>query len=97
MPTDKELYDEIHLLRKTTKEDIALNDQYIFFEVKRTKHGSAFDRGSADAYYGRPRSPHYWPEGTGHGAMIEEKDMSEEQVFLYNFAYSNETDRKDWT
>ena len=30
-------------------------------------HGSPFDRGSADAYYGRPKDPHSWPYGTYKG------------------------------
>ena len=33
-------------------------------------NGSPKDRGSADAYYGRPFDPHYWPEGTYKGAMV---------------------------
>ena len=37
-----------------------------------TTHGSPFDRGSADSYYHRPRDPHYWPAGTGHGEQVVE-------------------------
>ena len=33
-------------------------------------HGSLFDRGSADSYYGRIPNPHWYPEGTGHGQEI---------------------------
>ena len=25
------------------------------------KHGSLYDRGAADSYYGRPRDPHRYP------------------------------------
>ena len=32
-----------------------------------TRHGSAYDRGSADAWYGRPFRPHYFVEiGRAH-------------------------------
>ena len=31
-----------------------------------TKHGSPYDRGSADRYYGRGSEPHYYPHGTGN-------------------------------
>ena len=65
-----------------------------------TRHGGPFDRGSADSYYRRPSVPHYWPEGTGHGEQVMEKDMTEDEVveYLAGFEY-NETivqDYKDW-
>jgi hypothetical protein len=59
-------------------------------------HGSPHDRGSADAYYGRPRDPHKWPEGTGFGAKVEAKDLTPEEIEAYNHGYDNETDRKEW-
>jgi hypothetical protein len=52
------------------------------------------DRGSADAYYGRARSPHKWPQGTGHGEKVT--DLTPEEIEEYNFGYDNETDRKIW-
>lgn len=60
------------------------------------KHGSPSDRGSADAYYGRPKDPHYWPEGTGFGKRVERKDMTSEEIAAYGEAYDNEDDRKDY-
>ena len=60
------------------------------------KHGSPADRGSADAYYRRPRCPHHWPEGTYKGKRIGPEGMTAVQVLEYNNAYENETDRKDY-
>lgn len=60
------------------------------------KHGSPQDRGSADAYYGRPFDPHWWPEGTGRGKRVEKEDMTIQQVLQYTYGYENEDDRKDW-
>jgi len=60
------------------------------------KHGSPMDRGSADAYYGRPAKPHWWPEGTGKGIRIDMIDMTPEQISEYHYGYDNELDRKDW-
>ena len=37
-------------------------------------HGSPSDRGGADAYYGRPYDPHYWPEGTYKGTRVSASD-----------------------
>lgn len=64
------------------------------------KHGNAFDRGSADSYYHRPRDPHTWPEGTGHGARVEAKDMTPAEIEAYHAGYDyNEEygDKKDWS
>ena len=33
-------------------------------EVTNTQHGSPYDRGSADAWYGRRPHPHWFPKGT---------------------------------
>ena len=60
------------------------------------KYGSPADRGSADAYYGRPYNPHYWPYGTGKGICVNMDEMTAGQIAEYREAYDNEPDRKDW-
>jgi hypothetical protein len=60
------------------------------------KHGDCFDRGSADAYYGRPFEPHWYPDGTGKGIRIVQSDMTAQEIAEYTEGYENETDRKDW-
>jgi len=57
-------------------------------------HGSPYDRGHADAYYGRSRNPHKWPEGTGHGEKVT--DLTPEEIDAYNAGYDDCDDRKDW-
>jgi hypothetical protein len=51
----------------------------------RTNHGSLFDRGSADSYYGRPRNPHYGGVGghSGDRVVVVDKDS----VAEYNAGY----------
>jgi hypothetical protein len=62
-----------------------------------TRHGGAFDRGSADSYYGRPRNPHYFK-----GASYDSEpttELSEEEVCAYDAGYDyNEEygDKKQW-
>lgn len=66
-------------------------------EITKHKHGSPFDRGSADSYYHRPRNPHYYPEGTGLGDRCE--SLTSEQVKEYLDGYEwNEAhgDKKNW-
>ena len=51
------------------------------------RHGGAFDRGSADSYYGRVREPHYYVGGTSMSARIEESEMTPEAIESYNAGY----------
>jgi hypothetical protein len=59
-----------------------------------TNHGSPYDRGSADSYYGRSRYPHKWPEGTGHGEMVILTDPKEIEEYL--LGYEENQDFKEW-
>lgn len=63
------------------------------------RHGSPFDRGSADSYYGRPRNPHWWPQGTGHGDRIDQSQMTNEEIqaYLAGYQYNEQFgDKKSW-
>lgn len=50
-------------------------------------HGNAFDRGSADSYYGRPRDPHLYPNGTYNEPRIPMDMMSPEEIEAYHAGY----------
>ena len=60
------------------------------------RHGSPYDRGTADAYYHRPKRPHYYKGATYSSERIEEKDMTEQQLSDYDFGYEMTIDRKDF-
>lgn len=53
----------------------------------RSRHGALWDRGSADSYYGRPRSPHWYPNGSYNEPRIE--DLSVEQIAEYQAGYDD--------
>jgi hypothetical protein len=72
-------------------ETVAFRDRPVF-----TRHGGAYDRGSADAYYGRPTDPHYYTGGTYDSPRIDAVDMSEEEIAAYFAGYEEQVDRKDW-
>ena len=60
-------------------------------------HGSLYDRGSADSYYGRVPEPHYWPEGTGHGQKVT--DLNPYEIAEYMAGYDHNErfgDKKSW-
>ena len=61
------------------------------------KHGDPFDRGSADSHYGRGRSPHKYPNGTGNAPRVEE--LTADEIADYHAGYDwNEQfgDKKEW-
>ena len=53
----------------------------------RHRHGGPYDRGSADRYYKRPASPHYFTGGTYKSLRIEEENMTLREVADYNMGY----------
>jgi hypothetical protein len=66
-------------------------------QFDRERHGGLFDRGSADSYYGRPRDPHWYPEGSYNGQKVTE--LNEVEIQAYNAGYDwNEKfgDKKSW-
>jgi hypothetical protein len=71
-----------------------LKDQVQF---QRDRHGSLYDRGSADSYYRRSPSPHWYPLGTGNGEPIT--DLTVEEIEEYYAGYEDNEkfgDKKDW-
>jgi hypothetical protein len=50
-------------------------------------NGSPFDRGTADSWYHRSNSPHYWPDGTGIGKKIVPPQMKPSEVDAYLAGY----------
>jgi len=58
------------------------------------RHGGPFDRGSADAYYWRCASPHYFLAGTYMSPKVTE--LTKEEVAAYMAGYNSQEDRKDW-
>ena len=64
------------------------------FGEEATRHGGPYDRGSADQWYRRPRSPHFY-EG---GSMMSPKvtNLTKEQIAAYNAGFDEQEDHKDW-
>ena len=54
----------------------------------RYRHGGPYDRGSADKYYKRPASPHYFTGATYNSKRVEEENMTLRQVADYNWGYN---------
>ena len=72
-------------------------DKLFFKILKRNRlYGSAFDRGKADAYYGRDWEPHKWIIQIDQ-SPIRDIDISEEEMKEYKIGYGFEEDRKSPT
>ena len=63
-------------------------------QFDRSRHGGLYDRGSCDSYYGRPKDPHWYPEGTYHGERVT--NLTEEEIREYELGYDENNDFKDW-
>lgn len=61
-------------------------------------HGGPYDRGDADAYYGRPFNPHKMVDnGRGNGGKVPEKLTDPEEIAQYKAGYqSGDSGTKDW-
>jgi hypothetical protein len=58
-----------------------------------TRHGGPYDRGSADSYYRRGMNPHYYVGATGFSPLIEEANMTPEEIEAYEDGFmDNERD-----
>lgn len=52
------------------------------------RHGGPFDRGSADSWYSRPISPHYYVGDTGTSKRIDTTEMTNDQLAEYIAGYN---------
>jgi hypothetical protein len=59
-------------------------------QMSKRRHGSAGDRGAADAYYGRPLAPHYFKGATYTSEKVEKADMTHREIKEYTVAYNEQ-------
>ena len=66
-------------------------------QFDRKRHGSLFDRGSADSYYGRAPNPHYGGVGGNSGPRVEVTDPAERAEYMAGYDWNEKFgDKKDW-
>ena len=67
------------------------------WQFMRSKHGSLYDRGTADSYYGRPADPHYGGVGGDSGERVATLTPQEVNEYLAGYEYNEQHgDRKEW-
>ena len=63
------------------------------------RHGGPYDRGSADSYYGRIYSPHYFLGDSYSSPKVETAQMTAEEIKAYSAGYNDNEDAgnfKEW-
>jgi hypothetical protein len=63
-------------------------------QFDRKRHGGLFDRGSADAYYRRASSPHWYPQGTGRGECIV--NLTSDEIAEYRKGFEEQEASEDF-
>jgi hypothetical protein len=62
-----------------------------------TRHGGAFDRGSADSYYNRDVEPHYYVGGTVVSEKVTKLTEKEIANYMAGYAFNEQFgDKKSW-
>ncbi len=60
------------------------------------RHGGPYDRGSADSYYKRRFSPHYYVAGTYSSARIEMESMTSDEIDQYAKGFADNEEAGDF-
>jgi hypothetical protein len=85
----------IHLM--TEDEQKALIRALRDWQFDRKRHGSLYDRGSADSHYGRMPNPHYGGVGGDSGDRVAVYDESSVAEYLAGYEYNERHgDKKDY-
>ena len=51
------------------------------------RHGGPFDRGSADSYYGRSATPHYYVGKSYMSDVVMKEEMTLKEIYEYLAGY----------
>ena len=81
----------------TEKEQKAVVRALRGWQFIRKNHGSLYDRGGADSYYGRRQQPHYGGVGGDSGSRIEVTDAESVAEYLAGYKANEQSGmKKDW-
>lgn len=95
----KKAAEEMRAEQAATKNIFKPEELDYSIDAEYTRHGGAYDRGSADRYYGTPSGgpePHYYTGATGASDLITTGAMNPYEIAAYMQGWNEETDRKDY-
>lgn len=64
------------------------------WQFARERHGSLWDRGSADSYYGRSPNPHYGGVGGGSGERVAVSDEASVAEYMAGYGDNEQNGSK---
>jgi hypothetical protein len=67
------------------------------FDPMNREHGSLYDRGGADSYYGRPQCPHYGGVGGPAGPRVAVTDPAHVAEYAAGYAANEAGGNKKWS
>ena len=65
-------------------------------QFERDSHGSLYDRGSADSYYGRLQDPHWYPMGSYNGIKVTDLNSAEVAEYLAGYDWNERYGHKKY-
>ena len=81
----------------TEKEQKAVVRALRGWQFIRKNHGSLYDRGGADSYYGRRQQPHSGGVGGDSGSRVEVTDAKSVAEYLAGYEANEQSGmKKDW-
>jgi len=67
------------------------------WQFTRDTHGSLYDRGASDSYYGRNLNPHYGGVGGGSGPTVPVTDEASVKEYMAGYNQNEQlNNKKDW-
>ena len=86
------------MTQTTTERNMNYKEAQLATEQYDKQHGSYFDRGSADSYYGRVIDPHRGGVGGMSGPRIDATKIADIEAYLAGYNYNEQFgDKKDWS
>jgi hypothetical protein len=87
----------MYIAMLSTEEQKAVVRALKGWQFVRNKHGSLFDRGSADSYYGRRQDPHYGGVGGESGPRVTVTDEASVAEYLAGYEDNEQFgSKKEW-
>jgi hypothetical protein len=88
---------DMYIAMLDTKEQEAVVRALKGWQFHRKNHGSLFDRGSADSYYGRMPQPHFGGVGGESGPRVEVADATSVAEYLAGYEDNEQFgSKKEW-
>ena len=84
----------MYIAMLSTEEQLEIVQALRGSQFQRKRHGSLFDRGSADSYYGRTPNPHYGGVGGTSGPRVDVTDPASVAEYMAGYELNEQSGSK---